>query len=81
MSTMNTVRQLIINALKEDLNNSGDHSSLACIPKNKVGSCQLLVKEKGIIAGIDIAQLVFNIFRQKPLDDFFAEVLIAFGSK
>ena len=49
---------LITNALREDVGD-GDHSSLACVPKTAVGKAQLLVKEAGIIAGVDFAQQVF----------------------
>jgi nicotinate-nucleotide pyrophosphorylase (carboxylating) len=49
----------IENALKEDLGD-GDHTSLACIPGDKKGKARLLVKEEGVLAGVDIARLVFN---------------------
>ena len=49
---------LITNALREDVGD-GDHSSLACVPETAVGKAQLLVKEAGIIAGVDFAQQVF----------------------
>ena len=38
----------IKNALEEDIR-EGDHSSIACIPNNKVGRAKLLIKENGII--------------------------------
>ena len=50
---------IIKNALREDLGD-GDHSSLACIPADAVGKAQLLVKEAGILAGVDFAQHVFK---------------------
>lgn len=49
----------IDNALREDIGD-GDHTSQACIPDNAVGKAQLLVKEKGIISGIDVAVMIFN---------------------
>ena len=49
---------LITNALREDVGD-GDHSSLACVPETAVGKAQLVVKEAGIIAGVDFAQQVF----------------------
>jgi nicotinate-nucleotide pyrophosphorylase (carboxylating) len=49
----------IKNALNEDIG-SGDHSSLSCIPKESKGSAKLLVKENGILAGVELAQLIFN---------------------
>ncbi len=45
-------------ALAEDVG-SGDHTSLACIPSGKQGRAQLLVKENGILAGIDVAKKIF----------------------
>lgn len=57
---MDIVETLIKQALAEDIGN-GDHSSLACVPKGKVGKAQLLVKDEGIIAGVEIAERVFHI--------------------
>ncbi|HBK71469.1 MAG TPA: carboxylating nicotinate-nucleotide diphosphorylase [Flavobacteriaceae bacterium] len=52
--------QLIItNAIREDVGD-GDHSSLACIPKEATGRAKLLVKDEGIIAGVEFAKLVFH---------------------
>ena len=50
---------LLETTLKEDLGD-GDHSSLACIPAEAKGEAQLLVKDEGIIAGLDIASLIFE---------------------
>ena len=50
---------LINRALSEDVGN-GDHSSLSCIPHDSQGEAFLLVKQEGIIAGIDIANKVFQ---------------------
>ena len=52
------VQLIIQNAIREDVGD-GDHSSLACIPDTATGSAKLLVKEPGIIAGIDFAKEVF----------------------
>lgn len=51
--------RLIEEAIKEDIGD-GDHSSLACISWEALGKAQLIVKENGIIAGIEIAQKVFS---------------------
>ncbi|XLS30449.1 carboxylating nicotinate-nucleotide diphosphorylase [Flavobacteriaceae bacterium M23B6Z8] len=52
--------QLIIaNAIREDVGD-GDHSSLACIPADASGKAKLLVKDKGVLAGVDFAQQVFS---------------------
>ena len=45
--------------LKEDLGD-GDHSSLACIPKDAVGKVKCLYKEDGIVAGIALAKIIFT---------------------
>jgi nicotinate-nucleotide pyrophosphorylase (carboxylating) len=51
------IQSIIRNALSEDLGD-GDHSSLACIPETAAGTAKLLVKDKGIIAGVDLARLI-----------------------
>ncbi len=55
------IKAFIKNAIKEDIGD-GDHTSLACIPKNNIGKAKLLIKENGIIAGIEIAKIIFNEF-------------------
>ncbi|MEQ8219614.1 MAG: carboxylating nicotinate-nucleotide diphosphorylase [Arenibacter sp.] len=50
---------IIKNAIREDVGD-GDHSSLACIPTFATGKAKLLVKDKGIIAGVDFAKKVFQ---------------------
>ncbi|MCW3807089.1 carboxylating nicotinate-nucleotide diphosphorylase [Plebeiibacterium marinum] len=56
-----TLNALIDNAIREDVGD-GDHSSLSCIPASATGKAQLLVKENGIIAGVEIAERVFKKF-------------------
>jgi len=53
------IDKLIELAIQEDLG-SGDHTSLATIPKNALGKATLLINEEGIIAGIDVAAKVFH---------------------
>ena len=50
---------IISNAIREDVGD-GDHSSLACIPKTAKGKAKLLVKDEGVLAGVDFAKQVFN---------------------
>ncbi len=50
---------LIDLAQAEDIGD-GDHSSLACIPDKAMGKARLLIKEAGVIAGIDVAGYVFS---------------------
>ena len=48
------IKKFITAALAEDMGD-GDHTSLACIPASAKGKAQLLVKENGIIAGVELA--------------------------
>jgi nicotinate-nucleotide pyrophosphorylase (carboxylating) len=50
---------LIKRAIEEDLGD-GDHTSLACIPSDAQGKAKLIVKEKGVLAGIELAKKVFH---------------------
>ncbi|WP_108867263.1 carboxylating nicotinate-nucleotide diphosphorylase [Aquimarina aquimarini] len=50
---------IISNAIREDVGD-GDHSSLACIPEIEMGKAKLLVKDEGILAGVDFAIKVFE---------------------
>lgn len=52
------IELIIANAIREDVGD-GDHSSLACIPDGARGRAKLLVKDKGIIAGVSFAKKVF----------------------
>ncbi|MDG1056961.1 MAG: carboxylating nicotinate-nucleotide diphosphorylase [Flavobacteriaceae bacterium] len=55
----NEIEIIIANAVREDVG-PGDHSSLACIPENAFGKAKLLVKDKGVLAGVEFARLVFK---------------------
>jgi nicotinate-nucleotide pyrophosphorylase (carboxylating) len=57
-------KSFVQNALQEDVGD-GDHSALATIPANKKGKCHLLVKENGILAGVEAAQKIFKIIDPK----------------
>ena len=48
-------------ALLEDIRD-GDHTSLACVPANTQGKAKLLIKEDGILAGVDIGERIFRHF-------------------
>jgi len=61
MIDLNYLNTFIDNALKEDIGN-GDHTSLACIPSMSEGKAQLIIKEKGILAGVEVALQVFRRF-------------------
>lgn len=49
----------IENALREDIGD-GDHTSRACIPREATGKAQLLIKEQGVLAGVDVALTIFR---------------------
>ena len=53
------IHKFISQALAEDMGD-GDHTSLACIPKSAEGKAQLLVKENGVLAGVDLAVEIFK---------------------
>ncbi|MGC1203881.1 MAG: carboxylating nicotinate-nucleotide diphosphorylase [Flavobacteriaceae bacterium] len=72
----NEVKMIIANAIREDVGD-GDHSSLACIPENARGKAKLLVKDKGIIGGVNFAKKVFA-YVDKRLK---LEILIEDGSE
>jgi len=54
------LEKFIKNSLNEDLK-GGDHTSMACIDKKSKNSAQLIVKDNGIIAGIELAVFIFYI--------------------
>ncbi len=54
---------IIANAIREDVGD-GDHSSLACIPDSVTGKAKLLVKDEGILAGVEFAKKVFKYVDQ-----------------
>ena len=67
-----TIEEIIRNAIKEDIGD-GDHTSLACISYKARGKAKLLVKEDGLIAGVEIAQLVFKEFDSSLIMDIHIE--------
>lgn len=53
------LRHLVDAALKEDVGN-GDHSTLCCIPADKMGRAVLKIKQDGILAGVAVAEQIFR---------------------
>ena len=68
------VEPFILNAIAEDIGH-GDHTSLSTIPAGQLGKAKLLIKDSGIIAGIEVALQIFKTIDSK-LD---VEVLINDG--
>ncbi len=54
------LNHLIKEALKEDIGD-GDHTTLSCIPPEKMGKAILKIKQDGILAGIQVAKKIFSI--------------------
>jgi nicotinate-nucleotide pyrophosphorylase (carboxylating) len=69
-------KKFINQAISEDVGD-GDHTSLATIPKKQKGKMQLLVKEDGIIAGVEAAENIFKILDKK----FQLEIFIRDGAQ
>lgn len=67
--------RLIDIAFAEDIGD-GDHTTLCCIPEDAMGKSHLLIKEDGILAGVEVAKKVFNRFD----DTMQVEVLINDGT-
>jgi len=55
----NEVQLIIANAIREDVGD-GDYSSLACIPSDAFGKAKLLIKDNGVIAGVNFGKQVFH---------------------
>lgn len=53
--------KLIDLSFAEDIGD-GDHTTLCCIPEDAMGKSQLLIKEEGILAGVEVAKRVFTRF-------------------
>lgn len=53
------VSNLVELAFAEDIGD-GDHTTLCCIPKTEIGSSELIIKEDGILAGVEVAIGVFK---------------------
>ena len=58
-NTKSEVQRIIDNAIKEDIGD-GDHSSLACIPEDARGKARLILKEDGVLAGLEVAEQIFH---------------------
>lgn len=59
--TPEKIHEFIRLALQEDVG-EGDHSSLGSIAHDKKGQAKLIIKEKGIIAGLELAEMIFHQF-------------------
>lgn len=57
----NDFEQLISLWFAEDIGD-GDHTTLSCIPASAMGKSQLIVKENGVLAGVEVAREIFRAF-------------------
>jgi nicotinate-nucleotide pyrophosphorylase (carboxylating) len=53
--------EIIRKALQEDIGD-GDFSTLSCVPKEATRSAQLIIKENGVLAGIEVAKRIYEIY-------------------
>lgn len=73
MNSIHDLDEAIDRWFKEDIQD-GDHTTLSTITLEASGSAELLVKEEGILAGVDVAQRIFNRFDpQIEFEGFFPD--------
>lgn len=68
--TDHAIKDFINSALAEDLG-EGDHSSLGAVPVSKISKARLLIKDDGIIAGLEMAERIFLTVNPALLITFF----------
>jgi nicotinate-nucleotide pyrophosphorylase (carboxylating) len=67
-----TIDLFIKNAIAEDLGD-GDHTSLSTIPSDAQGRARLIIKEDGILAGVELALAIFHAVDQDLITEVFLE--------
>jgi nicotinate-nucleotide pyrophosphorylase (carboxylating) len=70
------IEELIRLAFKEDIAD-GDHTTLSTIPASAMGKVELIIKEDGVLAGVEIAQQIFHHFDP----DLKIEIFISDGTE
>ncbi|MEQ9300425.1 MAG: carboxylating nicotinate-nucleotide diphosphorylase [Cyclobacteriaceae bacterium] len=68
--TQEFLDQFITSALQEDVGD-GDHSSLASIPADQESSARLLIKQDGVLAGVELAASIFSAIDKGLMVDYF----------
>src|SRR3984893_5210565 len=61
---------LVKAALKEDVGD-GDHSTLSCMPPDKIGRAVLKIKQEGILAGVAVAEKIFKLVQPSSIFSLF----------
>jgi len=64
------IDELITLAFAEDIGD-GDHTTLCCIPSTEMGKSQLIIKESGVLAGVEMARRIFKHFDPDMRMDIF----------
>ena len=64
------IDELITLAFAEDIGD-GDHTTLCCIPSTEMGKNRLIIKESGVLAGVEMAQRIFKHFDPDMRMDIF----------
>ncbi len=77
MTQTNTIKEeqilaFIDQGLHEDVRD-GDHTSLACIPKDARGKAKLLIKDAGVVAGVELAKMIFHRVDETAVLNVFME--------
>lgn len=72
MEVENLINSLLELAFAEDIGD-GDHTTLCSIPASEIGSSKLLIKEEGILAGVNVAKDVFYKFDPELKVEVFIE--------
>ena len=62
MLSVNELEDRLIDLAFAEYICDGDHTTLCCIPETAMGKSHLLIKEEGILAGVEVAKKVFNRF-------------------
>lgn len=68
----NLIDELIRLAFAEDIGD-GDHTTLCCIPETEMGKSKLLIKEAGVLAGVEMAQRIFKAFDPEMKTEVFIQ--------
>ena len=67
------IDELITLAFAEDIGD-GDHTTLCCIPSTEMGKSRLIIKESGVLAGVEMARPNFKqYYPDKPMDIFICD--------
>ena len=73
--TKEALKTFIKNALEEDIQD-GDHSTLSTIPKDLQQKAKLLVKEDCILAGVELAEIIFKPVSYTHLDVYKRQMML-----